>query len=261
VLGLSESERRVLTSISWLSQSRPRGYEFQDLGAAAEYQIYLVDGDNEAALREWQRAYAAQPAPSVALASREIPGARTLKRPMGSRLLAMLDEVTVQQLHYMPELHIGGADAPLAVRPEARPTRRAEYRALIVDDSPTVRRQIALSLNAFDVASDAAENGEEALRRVARQRYDIVFLDVVMPGMDGYQVCKQIKKDPETKRIPVIMLTGKSSPFDRVRGSLAGCDTYLTKPVENARFQEVVKKYLGPVGAERRDLAEFGHPA
>jgi twitching motility two-component system response regulator PilG len=71
-----------------------------------------------------------------------------------------------------------------------------------------------------------------------------------LPGADGYQICRAIRKNPATKKTPVVMLTSKSSSFDKIRGSMAGCDTYLTKPVDNATFQEVVKKYLKVVDTE-----------
>ena len=79
---------------------------------------------------------------------------------------------------------------------------------------------------------------------LAQNSYDIIFLDVVLPGTDGYQVCKDIRKNPGTRQTPVIMLTSKSSPFDRVRGSLVGCSAYLTKPVDYNAFRAAVSKYL-----------------
>ena len=91
-----------------------------------------------------------------------------------------------------------------------------------------------------------AESGEQAFEFLNKsQGYDLIFLDVILPGLvDGYNICKTIKRDKQRKRIPVIMLTGKGSPFDRIRGKLAGCNTYLTKPVRREQFQTVVKKYL-----------------
>jgi twitching motility two-component system response regulator PilG len=91
---------------------------------------------------------------------------------------------------------------------------------------------------------DLAEDGEQAVKFIANRSYDIIFLDVVLPGMDGYKICREIKRNKRTKNTPVIMLTGKSSPFDMVKGKLAGCDTYLTKPVDGIMFKEVVQKYL-----------------
>jgi twitching motility two-component system response regulator PilG len=116
--------------------------------------------------------------------------------------------------------------------------------ALVVDDSLPVRQQIKQHLTPLVNSIELVEDGEQALRSIANRSYDIIFLDVVLPGMDGYKICREIKRNKNTKRTPVIMLTGKSSPFDMVKGKLAGCDTYLTKPVEGATFVEVVQKYL-----------------
>jgi twitching motility two-component system response regulator PilG len=116
-------------------------------------------------------------------------------------------------------------------------------RALVVDDSPTVRKQLELELEAFNIRVDSAESGETGLDLMERNSYDIIFLDVMLPGADGYQVCKHIKRNPMLKQTPVVMLTSKSSPFDRVRGSLAGCNSYLTKPVDYQEFKQVLGKY------------------
>jgi twitching motility two-component system response regulator PilG len=120
-----------------------------------------------------------------------------------------------------------------------------QYKALVVDDSPPMRKQIELELELLGIVGDFAESGEQAYELLAHgTTYDLIFLDVLLPGVDGYKVCKTIKKDKLRKRTPVIMLTGKGSMFDHVRGKLAGCDTYLTKPVARERFQGVVKQYL-----------------
>jgi two-component system cell cycle response regulator len=97
---------------------------------------------------------------------------------------------------------------------------------------------------------DFAETGEEALKFINSKRYDVIFLDVILPGIDGYAVCRTIKRHPENQKAPVIMLTGNSSPADRIKGKLAGCDTYLIKPVRQAVFEEVVREFLKtPVAA------------
>ncbi|MCP5158465.1 MAG: response regulator [Gammaproteobacteria bacterium] len=118
------------------------------------------------------------------------------------------------------------------------------FTALVVDDSSTVRKQVELELKLLGIQTDTAESGEDAFGLLAQKDYDIIFLDVILPGVDGYQICKTIKKDKARKKTPIIMLTSKSSPFDRVKGALAGCDTYLTKPAKQNSFQKVVKKYL-----------------
>jgi len=78
---------------------------------------------------------------------------------------------------------------------------------------------------------------------VNENNYDIIFLDIILPGIDGYEVCKAIKEG-KCKDTPVIMLTGNSSPADRIKGNLSGCDTYLIKPVGQVVFQEIINQYL-----------------
>ena len=115
---------------------------------------------------------------------------------------------------------------------------------LVVDDSLPVRQALEMKLTMMDYQVELATNGQQAIDLIEQKYYDSIFLDVIMPGVDGYEVCKRVKRDKKTKHIPVIMLTSKSSPFDKVKGKLAGCDSYLTKPVEHEEFQKVVTGYL-----------------
>src|SRR5437868_2008882 len=107
-------------------------------------------------------------------------------------------------------------------------------RVLVVDDIPSNIKLLEARLAAeyFDVAS--ACNGPEALTRIAEQEPDIVLLDVMMPGMDGFEVCRRIKNNPATAHIPVVMVTALDQTSDRVAGLEAGADDFLTKPVDDA---------------------------
>ena len=103
-------------------------------------------------------------------------------------------------------------------------------RVLVVDDdelTPDILTTI-LDLEQFDV--DVAEDGETALTCVTDRRPDVVVLDVMMPGIDGFEVCRRIKDDPSTADLPVVLLTARDTDDDRRRGHEAGCDAYLTKP-------------------------------
>jgi twitching motility two-component system response regulator PilG len=95
-----------------------------------------------------------------------------------------------------------------------------------------------------DLAVDFAEDAEAALELIESGNYDVIFLDIVLPEMDGYKVCKLIKSNVVTRSIPIVMLTGKTSPFNKVRGVMAGCDRYLTKPVDAEELKTVLHKYL-----------------
>jgi twitching motility two-component system response regulator PilG len=89
-----------------------------------------------------------------------------------------------------------------------------------------------------------ATDGPKALETARDRQPSLILLDINMPGMDGYAVCRSIKRNRTTRHLPVIMLTGKSSPFDKVKGKLSGCDTYLTKPVARKAFEDTLKAYL-----------------
>lgn len=117
-------------------------------------------------------------------------------------------------------------------------------KALVVDDSTTVRRLMDLTLRPLGVEVEFSDRGEDALVLVRQRGYDIVFLDVMLPGIDGYRVCKTIKGDKFTKHTPIIMLTSKDSAFDKVRGIMAGTDVYLTKPIERVALLAAMQKVL-----------------
>ena len=115
---------------------------------------------------------------------------------------------------------------------------------LVVDDNSTVREFMRNKLAAFNFNVDYAESGEQAIGLTGQKNYTCIFLDVVMPGIDGYQVCKLIKANRSAKKTTVVMLTSKGSPFDKIRGAMSGCDAYLTKPVDEEKLVETIAKFL-----------------
>lgn len=101
---------------------------------------------------------------------------------------------------------------------------------LLVDDSATIRRsaESMLTNEGFNVVT--AENGFEALSKIARHKPDLVFVDIMMPRLDGYQTTAIIKNNEDYRSTPVVMLTSKDGLFDKARGRVVGSDHYLTKP-------------------------------
>jgi len=121
---------------------------------------------------------------------------------------------------------------------------------LVVDDSPTVRKLISGKLEKSGHNVVCAVDGVDALERMAESRPDLVLLDITMPRMDGYEVCKHIRANPESKDIPVVMISGKDGFFDKVRGRLAGSTGYVTKPFGPETLMKALETYLLPEDAQ-----------
>ncbi len=117
-------------------------------------------------------------------------------------------------------------------------------RALVVDDCTTLQRQISLTLESLGIEIECTDRGDEAIKLVFSKPYHIIFLDVMLPGVDGYEVCKRVKRDARTKHVPVIMLTSKGSTFDKVKGIMAGTNAYLTKPVEKSNLLAALEEHV-----------------
>jgi twitching motility two-component system response regulator PilG len=101
---------------------------------------------------------------------------------------------------------------------------------MIVDDSPTVRKILSMTLERAGYGVLSAADGEAALLTLDDALPDLILLDISMPKLDGYEVCKRIKANARTAHVPVVMLSGKDGFFDKVKGRIAGATEYLTKP-------------------------------
>lgn len=245
--GLRPNELNVLRSISVLSSHSGRAVGFDLAADASMADLFIVDTESSEATGRWRTLDPQQLRPVIVIDSTgTAAGTRSLRRPLlASRLLAALDEIALSVERSGPRtLSALAPTARPAASPSASPQAARRQAVLVVDDSPTVRKQLELALRTRDVETTLVATGEHALDAIAQRNFDLVLLDVVLPGTDGYQVCKAIKRGYGAKGTPVVMLTSKSSPFDRLHGSLAGCDNYLVKPVRQAEFEAVINKYL-----------------
>ena len=121
-------------------------------------------------------------------------------------------------------------------------TTKGDFHALVVDDSAAIRKQLELELRGTPISADYAVCGKDALEKIKTTQYDLIFLDIIMPDIYGYEVCRQLRKNENYKRTPVIMLSGKTEPLDEVEGILAGATTYLLKPVKHKDFQKTLNR-------------------
>ena len=119
-------------------------------------------------------------------------------------------------------------------------------KVLVIDDSNTIRRSAEMFLRQAGYEVILAEDGFDALAKISDHQPQVIFVDIMMPRLDGYQTCALIKQNSLLKATPVIMLSSKDGVFDRARGRLAGSDRYLTKPFTKEALIEAVEQTVKP---------------
>lgn len=119
----------------------------------------------------------------------------------------------------------------------------AGIKVMVIDDSNTIRRSAEIFLAKAGCEVVLAEDGFDALSKIADHLPDVIFVDIMMPRLDGYQTCALIKKNLKFKSTPVIMLSSKDGLFDRARGRMVGSDEYLTKPFTKESLLKAVDEH------------------
>ncbi|NOX42934.1 MAG: response regulator [Gammaproteobacteria bacterium] len=117
-------------------------------------------------------------------------------------------------------------------------------KVMVIDDSKTIRRTAETLLKKAGCSVVTATDGFEALSKITDNQPDIIFIDIMMPRLDGYQTCALIKRNQNYKSTPVILLTSKDGLFDRARGRIVGSDQYLTKPFTKEELLGAIKEYV-----------------
>jgi len=121
-------------------------------------------------------------------------------------------------------------------------------KVMVIDDSNTIRRSAEIFLNQAGCEVILAQDGFDALSKITDHEPHVVFVDIMMPRLDGYQTCSLIKRNAKYRTTPVIMLSSKDGLFDRARGRMVGSDEYLTKPFTKDTLLSAVREHAG-VGA------------
>lgn len=258
MIGFSDAEKSMLSSTFRLTGRRVFSYA-EATGPNDRTDIYLGNADSPEGLQLLQARSPNVHAPAVLIGrtpsdtgwpqvDRPIHWMRLFEQ-MDSAIQAALLERARRQFGASADVQWDGrtyrrtgdkdAAAPEELV-EAKPTETV----LVVDDSATVRAFMRAKLAPFRFDVDFAENGETAIDMAQAKRYTCIFLDIMMPGIDGYQVCKRIKGNASTKDTAVVMLSSKSSAFDKFRGNWAGCDAYLGKPVGEDELLTTIARFL-----------------
>ena len=271
VKGFTGFDMRLLDGVVKLSQRRNPSLELVDDQAPSSIDVIIIDGKNEeaAAWAQEQSYWLAQQAVVwVDAPGPLLKGHTGLQRPVRwTDLPVILSRAMDDAIHH----HTGAAaEHSTAAVPASKAAAQAQVSQitpsaqtaesseavlgnattapaiLVVDDSLAVRGHLTSALKAVGYSVNSVDSGESAIMIAGSRPYDCILMDVLMPGIDGYEACRKIKAMPAIggKAKPsIVMLTSKSSPFDRIRGKMAGCDAYLTKPVQKSHLMQVLAKY------------------
>lgn len=126
----------------------------------------------------------------------------------------------------------------------------ASFKIMVIDDSSTIRRSAEIFLGQAGYQVVLADDGFDALAKMNDHKPALIFCDILMPRLDGYQTCALIKKSTKFHMTPVIMLSSKDGLFDRARGAMVGSDAYLTKPFTKDSLLKTVREYTGQLLSE-----------
>jgi twitching motility two-component system response regulator PilG len=141
------------------------------------------------------------------------------------------------------EIDVSGNEG---VQEVTEPGSGADFRVMVIDDSKTIRHTAETLLKREGYQVITATDGFEALSMIADYRPGLIFLDIMMPRLDGYQTCALIKHHRVFRHTPVVMLSSKDGLFDRARGRVVGSDNYLTKPFTREQLLNVIRQHSGP---------------
>lgn len=161
-----------------------------------------------------------------------------------SEIAAQIEDISQEVVDFVEPAVETESDAASAAAEPVPATPATEPLVMVVDDSPTIRKLVTMTLSSNGFKVVAAADGVEALKMLAEQTPDLILSDIEMPRLGGYQLCKFIRKHSNTKLIPVLLLSGKDSVFDKMRGKMAGANGSITKPFQSVDLVDQVRQQL-----------------
>lgn len=256
VKGFAGFDMRLLEGAVKLSKLSTPVLDLVDDSGLSTADVIMIDGKDSQAVawaqqnKQWllQRAVVWVDAPYAVPA-----GHTSLQRPVKWTGLPVILSRAMDNAAHLNETAAPAANKPAAQVTQAVPmasSTLAEHSKapaiLVVDDSAAVRGHLDSALKAVGYDVTTVDSGEAAIMAVGTRTYACILMDVLMPGIDGYEACRKIKSMPladKQERPAIVMLTSKSSPFDKIRGRMAGCDAYLTKPVQKSELMRVLAEH------------------
>lgn len=248
-MGFSPQEENKFHRIFELSQTHARFYSLKNTSDITPVEILIIKKGDEFILQQQQAYLNRHPKYSTQIVTvgREIADPEDTYYIRGvlipSRVFAILDVIEKPEAVAIESSLIAETNTHEEhLATSSIPT----FQVLVVDDSQMMQKTVQLELEkaTIPLSINFADDGESALKKIAEKKYDFIFLDVMMPGIDGFETCTQIRKMEGMAKTPIIMLTSKTSAMDEVKGLMAGCSTYLTKPFEHDEFQKILDRIM-----------------
>ena len=241
MVGISIDDASKLRKIFQLSSTRKRRYVENEVDSEKVAQI-IISADPEIRVKDHQVL--------VVYGKNSSNSSFQIQPPLMSlRVLRVLDGIELKKPKNLSIINtpsklerVKALDKNAANETETQGEKNSSYRVLIVDDSLLIHKALEMELNkaSFNTQNEYAESGEDCLKLISKNQYDMIFLDIMMPGIDGFKTCTEIRKVASYKKVPVIMLSAKTSPVDEVKGVMAGCTSYLTKPINHEDFNKLL---------------------
>lgn len=238
IIGLTEAEQKMLGAVVRLSVRRNPSLSLISEQEKDQANVIIVDGASAPSIK-WAKENKSllNSKPVIWVDTKRIKNNHiSVMRPvMWSNLPIVISQAI--DTFESEQVQIAETHIPQTIK------AKSDACVLAVDDSKAVCDYVASALASEGIKVVTANSGEEALSIMAeKSEFSCVLMDVLMPGMDGYEACRVIKN--KYKDIPVVMLTGKTSPFDRIKAKMAGSDAYLTKPVNQKDLINKLQTYL-----------------
>jgi len=264
LIGFNTVESGKMVKVFQLTQSKDRHYQIKPVDNMTEVDLLLVNIDSD--YMQIKNDYLKLHPETIVVTVSKKQNVST-ETPwhikgllLAIRVIKTLDSIPLSKKNNKPLLETGinkvsrllqiaDADTHIESVTTGLPDKfhNYDFDVLVVDDSPAMQKNLANELiNAsHSIGIDFADSGEIALNKINQKKYDFIFLDVMMPGIDGYETCTRLRTIKGMKKTPVIMLSAKTSPLDEVKGVMAGCTCYLTKPINSVEFQKMLTRVMG----------------
>ncbi|MCF7970629.1 MAG: response regulator [Methylococcaceae bacterium] len=263
LIGFNEQESQKIKSILQITQTRPRSYSAKPLAENSLIDLVFINNDTDS-LPTFNDFQSINPDVAVISFSKKneanYAGSEHIKGMLlATKVIKALDSLSIpvrgNQHSLPPSIAVKSSlESPINTGKlqveepidNTKDTLENKFKVLVIDDSEVMQKSLALELanSSHATAVDFADCGETALQMIKNKHYDFIFLDVMMPGIDGFETCTEIRKIENMKKTPVIMLSAKTSPLDEVKGVMAGCSSYLTKPIQSDEFQKMLNRVM-----------------